>query len=410
MKNPEYDDDGKYDAEYDVVVIGAGPAGSIAARVLAEKGVTVMVLEKKQEIGTPKRCGEGLDLNHLDVTIKPDPLWATNRICGGVVYAPNGKKVMVDKAVGHIIERKIFEKHLATDAIRLGARYMVKARAISVIKENGIVKGVTAEYMGTKFQVRSKIVIAADGVDSKIAKSAGLKTLNNPKDYHSGFQYEMAGMKNVNFSTLHLFFGTKIAPKGYVWIFPKGEGIANVGIGVPGTGSSEDSYGMSARDYLDRFIENNPDIFEDASPLEINAGGVPLSSSTETFVTDGLMVVGDAAHQINPIHGGGLVIGMNAAKFAADVAAKAIQENNTSRDRLYEYEETWRETTGKRMQNLLKLRMFLEKLTDEDFNKLADIFDGENMMELLDAKYKFMLKLFLTKAPKMLPLARKFLY
>jgi len=397
------------DLEYDAIVVGAGPAGSIAARILAENDIKTLVVEKKQEIGTPKRCAEGINIDGLEkVGLKPDPVWARREIKGAVLYSPHGKslEMFLDKKRGYVIERKIFEKYLARDAIRAGARYMVKTLATEVIKEDGKISGINAVHMGKKLRIKSKLIIAADGVDSKIAKSAGLNTKNPLTDYHSGFQYEMVGLNLKNTDLLHIYFGNEIAPKGYVWIFPKDDDTANVGIGILGRLSDK---GNKAKDYLDRFIENHPQIFKNASAIEINAGGIPVGSSIDPLVMDGLMVVGDAAHQVNPIHGGGMALAMNAAKISAEVGVKAIKEGDLSKKRLYEYENIWRETEGVKMQKLLKLRSFLEKLKDEDFESLADILTEEDIIKLTKGKYRFLLKLFMKKAPKMLPLARKFL-
>jgi len=139
------------DFDVDVVVVGAGPAGSIAARVLAENKANVLVLEKRQEIGAPKRCAEGINLLGLqNVGVEPNPKWAVNEIYGAVLYSPSGKQVRLKnkKYLGYLLERKIFEKHLASHAIKKGAKYMVKTRALSAIKENGTVVGVRAEHMG----------------------------------------------------------------------------------------------------------------------------------------------------------------------------------------------------------------------------------------------------------------------
>ncbi len=412
----------------DVVIVGAGPAGSIAARDIAKAGFDVLVVERKQEIGPPKRCAEGINVRGLlNVGVKPDPRWAAKGIYGAVIYFPNGKSLKIDQrkvpddvmdaiysgekkpalepATGYVLERKIFEKHLAADAIRAGARYMVKTRALDVIKDGGKIAGITAEQMGEKFEIRSKIVVAADGVDSRIAKSAGINTTNKLSDYHSGFQYEMAGL-NIDPDVLHIFFGNSLAPKGYVWIFPKGQDVANVGIGILGS-MSED--GKRAKDYLDKFIESRPEVFKNASAIEMNAGGVPVSSSIETFVADNFMIIGDAAQLVNPIHGGGIAIAMNSGALCAKAAVEALKENDTSREKLYAYEKKWRETDGVKMKKLLKLRAFLEKLTDEDMNKAADIVSGEDITKLTDGNYRFLFKTLLTKAPSLLSLAKKFL-
>lgn len=396
------------DNEYDVIIVGAGPAGNIAARVLAEDNLDVIVLEKRQEIGSPKRCAEGINLRGLNaVGLEPNSKWINNRIRGAILYSPSGKGVRmeIEGIEGYILERKIFEKYLARDAIRAGAEYMVKTRVHGVIKEGEKVTGVRAEFMNEDLEFKSKIVIAADGVDSRIAKSAGIDSKNKLTDYHSGFQYEMCNLKLNDPDMLHIFFGTEIAPKGYLWIFPKDGDVANVGIGILGVESGD---GKRAKDYLDRFIEEHPEIFKNSSPIEINSGGVPVSSGIDTFVADGFMIVGDAAQQVNPIHGGGIAIAMRSASIAADVAAGAIKEGNVSGERLYEYEKIWRETEGRKMEKLYRLRMFLEKLDDKDFEKLAEILEGRDIMELVEGRYKFLAKLFATKAPQMLALMKNF--
>lgn len=397
------------DKDYDVVVVGAGPAGSMTAKTLAEKGVKVLVVEKRQEIGAPKRCAEGISLQGMKKSgIEPDPAWALQKITGSVIYSPTGKALIVKPTggAGYIVERKIFEKHLARDAIRAGARYLVKTTATDLIKEYGRISGVKLNSMGEEFTVSCKLVIAADGTDSKTARMAGLKTSNAPEDYHSGFQYEMAGLKGYDEELLHIYFGNGLKPISYIWIFPKGGGVANVGVAVIAKNSGE---GGRAKEFLDKFIEKHPEIFEDASPIEINTGGIPVGEPIDPMVSDGLMVVGDAAHQVNPIHGGGIALAMKAAKTAAEVAASAIKERNYSKERLSEYPKIWREGEGKKLARLHKLRGFVEKLEDKDLENLADILTSEDMMRITEGEYGFLGPKLVKNAPSLLSITKKLL-
>jgi digeranylgeranylglycerophospholipid reductase len=144
--------------------------------------------------------------------------------------------------------------------------------------------------------------------------------------------------------------------------------------------------------------------------IEVNSGGIPVSVSAKTFVSDGIVVVGDAAHQVNPIHGGGICLAMNAAKMAGETVIAAISEGDTSRSRLIEYENKWHETDGAKMKRLMKLRHFIETLDDESFEKLAEILTGEDIMKLItETDLKILLKVFIQKAPGMLTLAKKYL-
>src|SRR5688572_15809971 len=241
------------DTEVDVLVVGLGPGGLIALREFARQGFTVLGIDRKQELGWPKRCAEGVsDEGLAHCGVKPDPAWAYGRIEGAALYAPNGKRVVLEdeSTYGWVVERKIFEKHLARDAIQAGGKIMVKTQAVGLLREKpdkaaveqarregkpeplGPVAGARAEFMGTQFNIKAKLTIGADGIDSFIGKWAGLKTLNRVRDYHAGFQYEMVGVTGYEEKWLHLYFGEEVAPKGYVWIFPKGKGVSNVGIGI----------------------------------------------------------------------------------------------------------------------------------------------------------------------------------
>jgi len=388
--------------EVECLVIGAGPAGSIAAKELASKGIETIVIEKRQEIGTPKRCAEGVSKHSLEkLGIKVHELGITRVIKGAVLYSPSGKKVVMDGQgmEGYVLERKVFEKYLASEAIKEGARYMIKTQATDMVRENGRWR-VSIKNLDGEDEIIANLVIGADGVESKVGRWAGLKTLNRLTDYHSGIQFEMAGV-NTDENYIHLFFGNEVAPLGYAWIFPKAFS-ANVGLGILEKGAK-----MRAYDYLKKFIEEHEDIFKNASPIEINSGGVPVAHFTG-MAADGVMLVGDAAQLVNPIHGGGIVRAMHSSIMAAEVAEQALKEKNLSKERLMEYENMWNEEYEEKTNKLLKLRSFLEKLEDKDFELLADILEGEDIFQLTQAKLSFFLKK-LIKRPSLMGLATKYL-
>jgi len=394
--------------DYDAIVVGAGPAGCMTAKVCAENGLSVLLLEKDAEIGTPKRCAEGLSLNGFEKAgLKPDKKWCAQAINGAVLWSPSGKSVVMERpdTWGYVLERKIFEKHLARDAIKAGADCMVRATVTDLIKEGGKPVGVKADFLGDEVEFTSKLLIGADGTESKVGRMAGIKTTNVLNDYISGFQYEMAGIEGLDESKIHLWFGNEVAPKGYMWAFPKGDGMANVGGGILSTENAK----VSVRSYLERFIAGHPEFFKNASPVEVNAGGIPVSGyMKDAFVGDNVMLVGDAAQQVNPIHGGGMSTGLYAGRICGRVAAEAIASGDLSKRKLLEYEEEWRSTDGTRMDKMLKLRHFLEGLSDKDFEYFADVMKGPELEDIQKGKTKFMLKL-LVRKPKLLLYARKYL-
>ncbi len=388
--------------EIGCLVIGAGPAGSMAAKEMTARGIDTVIIEKRQEIGAPKRCAEGVSKHGLEkLGIKIHDLGIARTIKGAALYSPSGKKVVMEghEMDGYVLERKVFEKYLASEAIKEGAKYMIKTQATKMERENGTWK-VNINNLDGEDEIKAKIVIGADGVESKVGKWAGLKTLNRLTDYHSGVQFEMAGV-NADEEYIHLFFGNNVAPLGYAWIFPKAFS-ANVGLGI-----LEKDAKMTAYSYLKKFIDEHEDIFGNASPIEINSGGIPVAHFTG-MVANGVMLVGDAAQLVNPIHGGGIVRAMHSSIMAADVAEHALKEKNLSRERLMEYENRWNEEYEENTNKLLKLRSFLEKLKDKDFELLADILEGEDIFQLTQAKLSFFVKK-LIKRPSLIGLATKYL-
>ncbi|MCK4883475.1 MAG: NAD(P)/FAD-dependent oxidoreductase, partial [Candidatus Diapherotrites archaeon] len=276
--------------------------------------------------------------------------------------------------------RKMFEKYLAVEAVKLGAKIKLKTEAVSIIKEGSQIVGAKLNEMGDEYEVRAKIVIACDGVDSRMARSAGLNTTNKLHDMDSGFQYEMANVKNDDKHALEMYFGTEIAPRGYIWIFPKGENVANVGIGIGGDSEKTAKY------YLDKWIANDLR-FKDASPIEINAGGIPVGGIMDNMVLDGFMVVGDAAHQVNPMDGGGIALAQEAGIIAAKIAVDAIEKNDLSANFLSKYNDIWIEQRGKELKKVWKVRQFFETLSDEDINFMAKKFGkGQDLLDFAFGK------------------------
>ncbi|MBI1974012.1 NAD(P)/FAD-dependent oxidoreductase [Candidatus Micrarchaeota archaeon] len=370
------------DYDYDVIVVGAGPTGGTAAKKCAEHGLRTLMVDKRQEIGAPVRCGEGYPEYAARLCgILPDPTWCTMEIDGAVLYTPKLKKIVVNShEKGYIIERKIYEKKLAYAAVSAGAECKAKTRVIDVIKEDGYVRGVRAETPEGNHEWTSKIVIAADGVDSRVGRFAGLRTFNPLVEVDSGYEYEMAGLHFPNPEKIHIWLGNEIAPRGYCWLFPKGRNVANVGVGV--TGNAE----HTAKYYLDYFIDLHPEIFRDAGIVEIKGGCIPVGAPMSKPYANGIMLVGDAAHMVNPIHGGGMGNGIEAACVSAEVAKEAIQKGDYSEEVLKGYYSRWMEIKGNRMLQVLKVRKFAEQLSDDDMEFLAGLIDPADLLDFTTGK------------------------
>jgi len=365
--------------EFDVIIIGAGPAGLRAAIKLAEQKANVLCIDKKQEIGVPKRCGEGLGIGWFEkLGLKPDRRWAIQPIYGAALYSPSGKMVEVkfNEASGYILERRVFEKELAKEAARKGAKIRCKCHAAGFKRSSGKVI-VDCIQDGEPVQYAAPLIIAADGTESLAARKMGLDTAIKLDDIDSGYQYEMAGIEFNHPEYIHLFFGNDVARRGYVWVFPKGKNEANVGVGVSGTA------GATAKSYLDKFISSH-DGLRNGSIIEVNAGSIPVGGFLEDMAADNLLVIGDAAHQVNPIHGGGIGIAMEAADVASGVAAKALKANNFSHSFLQQYNSQWYERRGNKLKGILKRRHMLESLSDKDFETIANSFTGSDVLKIAE--------------------------
>ncbi len=371
--------------ETDVLVIGAGPAGSTAAKHAASGGAKVLLMDKKSEIGAPKRCAEGVSNGGLEsLGIEPNPRWITRELDGVRLIAPDGTNVWLtsDKVdlpeAGCILERKVFDKYMAMDAGRAGAEIKIKTLATSMERvDEGFL--VDAECMGEKFQIQAKIVIAADGPESRVARWAGLKTAVKPKDMESAAQFEMAGVEMEDNNCIEFYFGS-VAPGGYAWIFPKGDDIANVGLGVLTTNTDKTAY-----EHLLEFVKNCPST-QNAQPVELNIGGDPVGGMPKKMVTDNLMVIGDAAGQVNPLTGGGIISGMTGGMIAGKVAAEAISEGDCSENKLKDYEKTCRAEIGDSINKYLKVKDYMMTLNDDELNSIADAFKDSDFEKISTAE------------------------
>lgn len=358
--------------KYDVIVVGAGPAGSITAKTCAKAGLDVLLIEKRQEIGDPVRCAEGVSKEGLKRHIKPDNRWIAAEVKGSMIIAPDGTEIVLSEAsstkdVGYVLERKVFDRALAQQAAMAGAEVMVKTRATGLLIYNGKVTGINAMYMGENYEIKADIVIGADGIESKIGRWGGIYTSLKLNDIETGVQFLVFNINPGKYSKFYL--GEKYAPGGYLWVFPKGENTANVGLGILGTKAGN----IRAISLLQRFIKS---YMPQAKLMEMVVGGVPVSGPIEKTVTDGLMLVGDAARQSDPLTGGGIINAMDAGKIAGEVCIKAKEKGDYSFNTLKEYEDKWRAAIGKELNKSLKVKNLLIKLTDEQLNQLAHSLNG----------------------------------
>ncbi|NPV63097.1 MAG: NAD(P)/FAD-dependent oxidoreductase [Methanotrichaceae archaeon] len=380
----------------DVVVVGAGPGGSMFSKTAAEAGLKVVMLEKRQEIGDPVRCAEGVGKRALSKMVELDSRWIASEVKGARIIAPDGTSIVMseDKGgaeVGYVLERKVFDRALAENAARAGAKVLVKTRATGLLRKDGVPCGVTAMRFGEALRIDAPLVIGADGVESKVGRWAGIDTALKLKDIETCAQF-LVQDSSIDDSYCEFYLGNSIAPAGYVWSFPKGKKLANVGLGVLGSRSKPGEALRLLRQFVDKRYPNG-------RAVEMVVGGDPCSGPIESTVADGVMLVGDAARQTDPLTGGGILNAMEAGIIAGEVAAKAISAGDVSASGLKEYEDRWRATIGRHISRSYEFKEFFVKLSDDDLNRLLGSLKGE---DLTKTDLRGMLRVLFRLNPKLL--------
>ncbi|HEC95374.1 MAG TPA: NAD(P)/FAD-dependent oxidoreductase [Thermoplasmatales archaeon] len=374
--------------KYDVVVVGSGPAGSVTARFAAESGAKVLIIERRQEVGVPVLCAEGISKKVDGYHLLEGKHWMAASMDGARIFSPDGTmvKLSADLAgaeTGYVLNREFFDKELARGAVNAGAKLMLNTCAIGLIKKEDGIKGIKARQFDDEFDIYADIVVGADGVESKVGRWAGMNTRLKPHDLETCAQYTLA---NVEFEEGYcdFYLGKKIAPGGYVWVFPKGKDVANVGIGILASLSKPGE----AKRLLDHFIASHPELNK-GEPLRFLAGAVPVARPVEA-TKDNLLLVGDAARQTDPITGGGLMASIEAGKTAGEVIGEAVETQRFDKETLSTYEERLKQTLYQKLERNYIVKETLLDFDDKTLNMLADSlkdydFEGLSTLSLIKA-------------------------
>jgi digeranylgeranylglycerophospholipid reductase len=273
---------------------------------------------------------------------------------------PNGIEFSVPFK-GVVVDRKLFDKHLANEAARAGAQILPFTQATKLLDD-----GLRIRNSGEDYNIKADIVVGADGVYSLIAREAGLPVSTDPIDYAIGYQYEMVGVDHDP-EHVDMYLGEDIAPGTYAWIIPKGKDVANVGTGVRVPFMEK---GISIRDYQKRLVEHplTSKKLVNAIPTAIKAGNIPVGGPLERTSTKRVIAVGDAGGHTIPTVGGGIPPSMIVGRIAGEVAA-AHKNDGTP---LTDFDRAWRSQIGKVLDNSLRLR------------KMSDVvFRSKKMIEVI---------------------------
>ncbi len=353
--------------DVDILVVGAGPAGAVAAwqAKLAAPELDVVLLERDRAVGAPVRCAEGVGDAGLREFANPDGAdWVSRRITDVILESPDDTQVVLaNSGIGWILDRTRFDAYLAAQAAAAGAAVLVGAEATAMSRNGDERWHVRVTERGREDLYRARIVIGADGVETMVGRWAGLDTRVPARDMESCAQYVLQGI-DFNPNAIYLQFSNAIAPGGYAWIFPKGVGIANVGLGLVALKTN----GHNARQYLDDWVARR---FPSGVRTGYTVGGVIVHTTIKKTYADGVLVAGDAAHMINPLSGGGINNAMKAGRLAGCTAAAALREHDTTERRLASYHKAWMDVLGEDHLKYYRLKQALEHMDDAFLNSLA---------------------------------------
>jgi geranylgeranyl reductase family protein len=375
--------------DYDVVVVGAGPAGCLAAKYAAKNGAKTLIIEEHASIGSPVQCAGLLSTSAIR-ECEVVPTSGFHPITGAFVYAPDGRRICISggEIKAYVVDRRMFDRTLAENAIRSGADILMRTRAVGIdigmgTRGHGRRRILYVIIEGEPDVIEADVVIGADGVQSHIARWAGLDT---PDTILSGAQVStIYDFEDPEF--VEIFPGS-CAPGFFAWAIPY-QGSARIGLAVrPGSGSAlgtGSGVGQeSAWAHLKRLIAEHPVVSEKCTPgiAGIALGGIPISVPPQT-AADGVLIVGDAAGQVKPMSGGGVYPGAICAKIAGAVAADAVMEKDTSVRRLSEYDKLWRARIGRELAIGRRINEWMARLSDSEINRLVGVLDDDELLDMI---------------------------
>ena len=376
--------------KFDVVVVGAGTAGCLAAKTTAEAGLNVCLVESKKREGIGEKiCGDALGEHHLKNLglEKPRGGELEKRIEGIKIYSPDLKTVFTvehEDFVGYLLNRRLFGQWLLKKAIDEGAVLLDSTQCLKPIIEKGFVIGVLAKDLktGENVQLRGKVVVDASGfmavIRRKLPEVMRIEGEVVNEDVEACYR-EIRQLKQETEETKYceIYINQKVAPGGYTWVFPKGGAKVNAGLGICMRGKFPNPKSQFYKHILTKSL------FDGSLLLSGGAWYDPTRRPLDNMVGNGVAVLGDAACLVNPIHGGGIGPSMLSGYLAGKTIVGALEKGDVGQRFLWPYNCRYMEMYGAKQAGLDVFRMLLLASRDEDlsYGMRYELLTGEDILK-----------------------------
>ncbi|HYB92904.1 MAG TPA: geranylgeranyl reductase family protein [archaeon] len=358
---------------FDLLIVGAGTAGCLAAKIATDHNLDVCLMDRKpsKDIGN-KVCADAIGKHHFD-NLKlayPSHDELACKIAGIDVYSPNKEtvfRISGEGLHGFILNRHEFGQRLLNKVLDKGITFIDNSTAFEPIIEGKFVRGVLAKNIADDIasKIYGKITIDATGyaasLRQKLPLEWGVETVKN-EDVSLCYREIREIKTEIDSDYCEIYLNQIESPGGYVWIFPKGPGKVNVGLGVQMRGKYP-----SPKSLLYNYVLSQP-LFRDSKILTGGGGQVPTRRPLSCLVANGIIFAGDAGCLVNPIHGGGIGPSMMSGKLAAEAAAEAIENGDVSREKLWQYNINYMKSYGAKQAGLDIFRLFLQGTSDDELN------------------------------------------
>ncbi len=346
--------------KYDLAVVGAGPAGSMAAYQAAKLGLKVLLLEEHGQAGSPPHCAGKLSVKAFQEFSLPSQC-ILNGVRGALFHSPGNLEIEVSKPnpESYIIDRELFDRRLAEEAINAGAEAVFKCK----VRQVGFHPGGGLTVKGSSLEVKVPVLIIAEGGARRLARSLGFQGLPVLK----GIQAEMEDVNLEREDFVEVFFGWKFFPSFFGWLIPVGEGKARIGLCVRG-----DMAEMSPRAYLEKMLREYPPLKGRVGKAWIGrvyGGLIPVEGPVKKmWHPKGIMAVGDAAGHAKSTTGGGVLFGLKAGRLAGEAASR-LAETGRVEEALRGYQQACLKAFGGELSFTRRARRFLNRLSDGELDQ-----------------------------------------